>query len=171
MFKGGRGFLYHLLSFILTHAYPRPSGVCVSTCRKWATCFQKVIPSPVWAAKLIRIYHPVKRKERKSPVFRSLSRCGRQKRFPLSLLGKPPQMRHSLVTMSHWFLETSWLHNSVHQLKQRETIFPNTTSVGDLQKYAWHVWFLSSWTQRCDSYQDEHRSTEKALLVLYSIIG
>ena len=73
---------------------PRPPSSRVSTCRKWATCFHKVIPSPVWAATLIRIYHPVKGKERKSPVFRGLSRCGGRKRFPPSLLGKPPQMRH-----------------------------------------------------------------------------
>lgn len=43
---------------------PLPPSARVSTYRKWATCFHNVIPSPVWAAELIRIYRPVKGKER-----------------------------------------------------------------------------------------------------------
>lgn len=100
--------------FLSSLLIPTPApAACVSTCRKWATCFQKVIPSPCAGCELIRIYHPVKGKERKSLVFRGLSKCGGQKRFPLSLLGKPPQMRHRhfSVALSHWFLESSWLHN------------------------------------------------------------
>ena len=107
-FKGRRG-LPHPPPFHPYSAPPPHPSRSLSTCRKWATCFQKVIPGPVWATKLIRIYHPVKGKERKSPVFRGLSRCGGQKRFPLSLLGKPLQMRHwhFSVAVSHWLLVSS----------------------------------------------------------------
>ena len=46
---------------------PTPTPT-LSTCRKWATCFQNVIPGPpLWAAELIWIYYPSQREREKEP--------------------------------------------------------------------------------------------------------
>lgn len=153
-----KGVLHHPIPFILTHLRPRPA-VCVSTCRKWATCFQKVIPDPAWAATLIRIYHPVKGKDRKSLVFRGLPRLWRAK---------------DISSVASW--ETSF-NASLTLLGHRESPVPGAFQLHNSDRRkpyspAPHRFEIHrNMHDTCDSCKAESRGTEKGTYILHSTVG
>ena len=149
-FKGGRR-LSHPFPYILTQPHPRPHRL-LSTCRKWATCFQNVIPGPpVWAAELIRIYHPSQREREKEPCVQGPFQVWRTKRgFLCCFLGNLLKC----VTDTPWWLWVtgSWSPPAAKLRASTPTEGnhrPQHWWVWDSQKYVWHIWFLSNRKQKC----------------------
>lgn len=105
-FKGGRGLLHHPFPFVLTHPHPCPHSLCLSICRKWATCFHKVIPGPVWAAELIESTTQSKGKRERALSSEAFPGVEDQRDFLQRFLGNLPRY----VTGTPWWpwLTGSW---------------------------------------------------------------
>ena len=86
-----------------------------------------------------------------------------KKRFPLLLLGKPPQMRHrhSLVAVSHWFLESSCCKAPRINPNRRKPQAPTLMSLGFPEICVTHVILI----------KPKPEVLKRALLSLQGLIG
>ncbi|XP_034515377.1 T-cell surface glycoprotein CD8 beta chain isoform X1 [Ailuropoda melanoleuca] len=72
--------------------------LCLSICRKWATCFHKVIPGPVWAAELIESTTQSKGKRERALSSEAFPGVEDQRDFLQRFLGNLPRY----VTGTPW---------------------------------------------------------------------